>query len=241
MWKNLQLNSNHWSKWPKHTRVNFLNALSGLRPLALIGTLNQDGSSNLAIFNSLFHLGAQPPLIGFIIRPDVSPRHTLENLRHQKYFTLNHVSQEIYTRAHQTSARYQEKESEFFHCQLTPEILAWNSSLPDESGNDNLHFPCPFVKESPLKMAMERQREIYIEENQTHMIIAKVLEVYMDSSQLNEDYLLTNDGHLPLDKLQLVCGSSLDSYYSPQFLSRLSYAKANEEVKTISRKGTLHA
>ncbi|MFN6039875.1 MAG: flavin oxidoreductase, partial [Bacteroidota bacterium] len=61
-------------------RATFINSIGGFKSVALIGTKNSSGQTNLAIFNSLVHIGANPPLLGFIVRPDSVERHTLENI-----------------------------------------------------------------------------------------------------------------------------------------------------------------
>ena len=61
-------------------RINLINSLVGFRSVCLIGTINQKNISNLAIFNSIVHIGASPPLIGFVVRPDCVDRHTLSNI-----------------------------------------------------------------------------------------------------------------------------------------------------------------
>lgn len=43
-------------------RVSLINSLSGFKSLNLIGTINNNqGQTNLAIFNSVVHIGANPP------------------------------------------------------------------------------------------------------------------------------------------------------------------------------------
>ena len=92
-------------------RANFINSLSGYKSAYLVGTQGKD-NSNLAIFNSVFHIGANPALIGMISRPNSVPRHTLENIRLNKFYTLNHVETSFLKQAHQTSARYESYQSE---------------------------------------------------------------------------------------------------------------------------------
>ena len=53
----------------------FFNALSGAKPGYLIGS-GEGKDENLAIFNSITHIGANPPLLGFIQRPATVDRHT---------------------------------------------------------------------------------------------------------------------------------------------------------------------
>ncbi len=46
--------------WDRFTRANFINSLSGFKSLSLIGTVNGNGVSNLAVFSNIVHLGADP-------------------------------------------------------------------------------------------------------------------------------------------------------------------------------------
>ncbi|MBK6507064.1 MAG: hypothetical protein IPG02_15700 [Ignavibacteria bacterium] len=50
-------------------RRAFINSLAGFRQVVLVGTKSADGITNLAIFNSLIHLGANPALFGLMSRP----------------------------------------------------------------------------------------------------------------------------------------------------------------------------
>ncbi|NDB80030.1 flavin oxidoreductase, partial [archaeon] len=61
----------------KRYRTQLINSLWGVRPAVLVSTIDKKGNSNLAIFNSLMHIGAHPPLVGLIFRPDSVDRHTL--------------------------------------------------------------------------------------------------------------------------------------------------------------------
>ena len=61
-------------------RTLLFNSLAGVRQAILIGTITNDGCSNLAIFNSLIHIGASPPLWGFICRPEIVKRDTLNTI-----------------------------------------------------------------------------------------------------------------------------------------------------------------
>ena len=85
-------------------RAAFVNSLSGFKSVALIGTKDANGQTNLAIFNSFVHIGANPPYIGFISRPDSVDRHTLSNIMETGYYTINHINESIFRQAHQTSA-----------------------------------------------------------------------------------------------------------------------------------------
>ena len=61
-------------------RAAFINSLTGFKSASLIGTIDNNKKTNLSIFSSVFHLGSNPALVGFINRPDSVERHTLENI-----------------------------------------------------------------------------------------------------------------------------------------------------------------
>lgn len=82
------------------TRAHFINSLSGFKSANLIGTQDDQGQTNLSIVSSVFHLGANPPLVGMIIRPHSVARHTFENILQTGFYTINQVNQFIYSQAH---------------------------------------------------------------------------------------------------------------------------------------------
>ncbi|MEL7044790.1 MAG: flavin reductase, partial [Pseudomonadota bacterium] len=98
---------------PRERGVALVNSLSGFKTAALVGTRSRDGQTNLAIMNSTTHIGARPPLLGLIFRPDTVARHTLENIRATGVYTISHVPEARIEAAHQTSARYSRDCSEF--------------------------------------------------------------------------------------------------------------------------------
>ena len=53
----------------KVKRLNIVNSITGIKPGNLIGTISNDNFPNLAIFSSIVHLGSNPALLGFILRP----------------------------------------------------------------------------------------------------------------------------------------------------------------------------
>ena len=87
----------------QRSRAAFINSLSGFKSVSLVGTINNLGQTNLAIFNSVIHIGANPALIGMIIRPNSVNRHTLENLLETECYTINHINKDIYKKAHPKS------------------------------------------------------------------------------------------------------------------------------------------
>jgi flavin reductase (DIM6/NTAB) family NADH-FMN oxidoreductase RutF len=186
-------------------RAQLINSISGFRSVALIGTINTQGQTNLAIFSSIVHLGSNPPLLGFIMRPDSVERHTLSNIVETGYYTINHIHQNMYEQAHQTSARYPKTVSEFDATQLT--------HLFKEG------FMAPFVKESEIQIGMEFKERISISINQTSMIIGEIKWIHYP------DHCLSEDGFLDIEKAGSITSTGQDSYHTTQLLQRLEYAK----------------
>jgi flavin reductase (DIM6/NTAB) family NADH-FMN oxidoreductase RutF len=186
-------------------RAQLINSISGFRSVALIGTIDTQGQTNLAIFSSIVHLGSNPPLLGFIMRPDSVERHTLTNIMDTGFYTINHIHQKIYEQAHQTSARYPKTMSEFDATQLTP--------LFKEG------FIAPFVAESHIQLGMEFKERIPISINQTSMIIGEIKWIHFP------DHCLSEDGFLDIEKAGSITSTGQDSYHTTQLLQRLEYAK----------------
>jgi flavin reductase (DIM6/NTAB) family NADH-FMN oxidoreductase RutF len=187
-------------------RATFINTLAGVKQVALVGSQNQHQQTNLAIFNSVVHIGANPPLWGLIFRPDTVRRDTLTNILAQQEYTINYVSPEFVAQAHQTSAKYEQQQSEFDAVGLHAEYLS--------------NFNAPFVKEAVVKIGLKFEERIDIKVNNTIMIIGSI-----QSITLNEN-LLGDDGFVLLNEV-LAC-SGLDAYYQPQLIKRMAYAKPNQ-------------
>ena len=74
--KSMEIGLSEINNWDRNYRVKFMNSLSGYKAAHLIGTANKNGDKNLAIFNSIIHIGANPPMMGFIMRPLSVERNT---------------------------------------------------------------------------------------------------------------------------------------------------------------------
>ena len=186
-------------------RAQLINSISGFRSVALIGTTDTKGQTNLAIFSSIVHIGSNPPLLSFIMRPDSVERHTLTNIMETGFYTINHINADMYEKAHQTSARYPKNVSEFDAAQLTPVFK-----------ND---FVAPFVAESHIQIGMEFKERINISINQTSMIIGEIKFVHYP------DNCLLDDGFVDIEKAGTITSSGVDSYHTTQLLQKLEYAK----------------
>ena len=191
----------------KDFRTQFINHLSGYKSANVIGTINGAGLSNLAIFSSVVHLVANPALVGMISRPfaeNVS-RHTYNNLTETGFYTINHVGLNWIQKAHQTSARYDDKTSEFEAVGLTEEFIG--------------DFPVPFVKESHIKMGLKYLQTVDIELNGTKLIIGEIILVQVPTA------CVSIGGHLDLVAAGSVAVQGLDSYAKGELLGRFAYAK----------------
>src|SRR6476646_267704 len=119
----IQYNLTDILRMEQRFRKTFINSISGFKSLQLVGTKNKDEATNLAIFNSIFHVGASPPYIGFVVRPDGNQHETMSNILETKHYTLNNVLESNFLAAHQTSARYLAGQSEFKECGFTEEYI----------------------------------------------------------------------------------------------------------------------
>jgi len=103
-------------------RLNLINSCTGYKSANLLATKSADGFTNVAVFNSVTHIGSEPPLLGFILRPQTIPRNTYSNIKEAGVFTVNHIQKDTIRKAHQTAARYEKEESEFHHTGLKKNI-----------------------------------------------------------------------------------------------------------------------
>ena len=86
----MHLNQEQIEELEKIYRINLINSCSGYKSANLIGTVSKKGEENLAIFSSITHLGSNPPLLGFFLRPtEIVPRHTYLNIK-EKLVQKNH-------------------------------------------------------------------------------------------------------------------------------------------------------
>jgi flavin reductase (DIM6/NTAB) family NADH-FMN oxidoreductase RutF len=186
-------------------RTAFVNSLAGFRQAVLVGTKSLDNNSNLAIFNSLIHLGANPALLGLINRPDSVQRDTLQNIIETKEYTLNYVRSKEYEKAHQTSARYDKGISEF-----------------EKVGFEELYHPfcfAPFVKDAVVSIAMNLEEIIPIKINGTVMIVGSIKQVLIAAE------MIETDGFVALSKEDVLISQGLDAYFVSKPIGRLPYAK----------------
>ena len=186
-------------------RLNMINSVTGYKSANMIGTKSNSGKENVAIFSSITHLGSDPALLHFTLRPNTVPRDTYKNIKENKVFTVNHVSMPQIEEAHHTSAKYDENISEFDQTLLEPEY--------------KLNWHAPFVKGAPVALGCKYLNEYDITENGCILIIAAIEHIFV------EDELLQKDGWVKLESGEVVAINGLDGYVLPQLQKRLEYAR----------------
>ncbi len=190
----------------KRRRANLINALSGYKSANLLGSINAQQQTNFALLSSVFHVGANPPLMGCLLRPHSVPRHSLENIMEMECFTLNAVTKSMYEQAHQTSARYSRDQSEFEAVGLTPEFSDVLSA--------------PYVAQSPVQIGLSLVDTQTLAIDETVLVIGEIKEIRLI------DNMISVDGHLNFNEFEAVAVTGLDEYHLPVSLGRLPYPKS---------------
>jgi flavin reductase (DIM6/NTAB) family NADH-FMN oxidoreductase RutF len=201
------------SQLEKVERLNLINSCTGYKSANLIATKSLDGAVNVAIFSSITHLGSNPALIGFIVRPTTVPRNTYENIKATGYFTVNHITEEMIADAHHTSANYETGISEFSKTNLKEEY------------KEGIAFP--FTKGSPVQLYCKYVNEYYIKENDTVHVIASIESLFFDEN------LRHKDGWLQIEKGNVVAINGLDGYCLPKLIDRFEYARKDIPTKSF--------
>ncbi|MDP5157592.1 MAG: flavin reductase family protein [Flaviramulus sp.] len=186
-------------------KINLINCCSGYKSANLIGTKSANGIENVAVFSSVTHIGSSPAMLGFFLRPNTVIRNTYENLKETGFYTINHIHKSILEDAHHTSAKYDSSISEFDVTNLISEYI-----------ND---FYAPFVKDTPIKMAMQFVEEYDIKANNTILVIGKIIGLYIN------DELIENDGFVNLPKAEIAAINGLDGYSIPENKIRFGYQR----------------
>lgn len=201
---------------PKIPRLNLVNSCTGYKSASLIATKSIDGIENVAIFSSVTHLGSDPALVGFILRPATVPRDTYKNIKDTGYFTINHITSAMVADAHHTSANYDENISEFDKTDLEAEYVEGIAT--------------PFVKGSPVRLLCKYLSEYLIKENGVIHIIASIETIFHE-----QDLVSGTEYFLQLDKANIVTVNGLDAYCLPKVIDRYEYARPDNAPKTFAK------
>ena len=186
-------------------RINLINSCSGYKSANLIATCSLEGVPNVAVFSSVIHLGSNPPLLGFILRPKTVPRHTYANIKDNGVFTINHIHEAILEEAHHTSAKYDKSISEF-------DVTSLEYEYKDQ-------FKAPFVKGAPIQIALKYQEEYFIHANSTILMVGMISGLYIDQK------LLHDDGFVNLSEGRIAAINGPDGYAIPSLKQRFGYQR----------------
>ena len=204
------------SQMEKIERLNLINSCTGYKSANLLATKSLDGKTNVAIFSSVTHLGSNPAMIGFIMRPTTVPRDTYKNIKETGYFTVNHITVDMISDAHHTSANYALGISEFDKTNLEEEYKPT--------------IDIPFVKGSPVQLYCKYVNEYHIKENDTIHVIASIEHLFF------EEELEHKDSWLQLDKGNVVAINGLDGYCLPKLMDRYQYARKDMPTTSFPKK-----
>lgn len=199
--------------WDRFYRANFINSLQGYKPVSLIGTVNEAGQLNLAIFSNIVHIGSDSALIGFINRPVAAAPHTIHNIEATREYTINHIQPSFVAAAHQTSSKYLVDTPEFAAVGLTP-IITENCKAP-------------FVGESAIRYGLQLVEIVPIAYNKTFLVIGTITCVYL------EEGLVEPDGFIDAAKAKSIASLGIDAYYATELIGRYEYAKPGKETRKI--------
>ncbi len=191
-------------------KINLINSCSGFKSANLIGTMANDGTTNVSVFSSIQHLGSEPALLGMIFRPLTVARNTYDNIKETGYYTINHIYEEICEDAHHTSAKYPKEFSEFNATSLIPHYIDG--------------YKPPFVKGSPVQLLMKYVEEYHIKANGTIMLIGEIIQLFV------EEALLETDGFVDLSKGKIATINGLDAYAIPSDIKRYDYQRPKKEL-----------
>jgi len=201
----------------KTQRLHLINSITGIKPANLIATQDNNGQCNLGIFSSIVHLGSQPALLGFILRPSINGnRHTYENIKATGRYSINAVHQNSTDRAHYTSAPFPQQDCEF-----------------DLAGFEIQHhaeFSGIFVQDAPIQIGMQFVEALPIEANNTQMIIGSVEFIAINAEGVE------SDNQLNLQTLGIAGISGLNRYYELALSAQYPQAKVGTFPQAIHSK-----
>lgn len=201
------------SQLPSRYRAHFINSLSGFKSANLLGTVDTQGRTNLAMISSVVHLGADPALMGYITRPHTVTRHSVENIVATGVYTFNQVNSLMLPAAHQCGAKYPRELSEFDATGLSEGYVAG--------------FAAPYVQQSAINIGLRLVEKVPIKHNGTELVIGQIEWVRLPSAVVAED------GYVALELLDTLAVSGLDGYHRTQRIARFSYPEPEQQPREL--------
>ena len=115
------------------------------RPIAVVSTINEDGSNNLAPFSFFTAVSASPMIIAFspMIRSSTGEvKDTARNILREKEFVINILSEDILEQVNKCSTEVPYGEDEFILSGLTP--IPSDKVKAKRVKESRIHFECIF-------------------------------------------------------------------------------------------------
>jgi flavin reductase (DIM6/NTAB) family NADH-FMN oxidoreductase RutF len=115
------------------------------RPIAVVSTLNEDGTNNVAPFSFFTAVSASPMIIAFspMIRSSTGQmKDTPRNILREKEFVINILSESILEKVNKTSTELPYGEDEFVFAGLTP--ITSEKVKAKRMEESLIHFECIF-------------------------------------------------------------------------------------------------
>lgn len=184
-------------------RRDFINRITGAKLAWILGSFHPEFGENLALFSSIVHVGANPPLVGIVFRPSMGKLHSLRNINETKLFSLNSLPLKFRKEIHSSSANGSEELDDFDSIGLQREI-------------DSSH-PIPLVKEASIRMLLEPVELAPIRTNSNHFLVSEIKKV-----EINVAFLDSNELPIP-EGLTYVSG--LDLYCKVESIQSMPYAR----------------
>lgn len=160
-------------------RYKLLSAMVVPRPIALVGTLNQDGSHNAAPFSFFNVFSEDPPVVilGLQVAPDGSPKDTAVNIEREAEFVVNLVSAEMADQMNICAVALPRGESEIAAAGLT--LLPSETVRPERIAEAPAALECRRLQ----TLRLSTRRDIVVGE----VSVVHVREGLIDPQTLNVD------------------------------------------------------
>lgn len=204
----MNLNKTEIENLERKYRLNLINSISGIKPGNLIATKSENGLENVAVFSSVVHIGSSPAQLAFVLRPQIEKESdTYKNIISTEFYTINHIPNQLIEKAHYTSAKLSETESEFERINIEKEYSA--------------DFFAPYVKQSPVKIGLKLSDMIDLP-NDCKFVIGTVEQLIFG------DEIINDLGQLNLEIAESTGISGLNSYYSLKLIDTFPYVRNSE-------------
>eukprot|EP00470_Lotharella_oceanica_P008242 CAMPEP_0170198898 /NCGR_PEP_ID=MMETSP0040_2-20121228/69042_1 /TAXON_ID=641309 /ORGANISM="Lotharella oceanica, Strain CCMP622" /LENGTH=260 /DNA_ID=CAMNT_0010448963 /DNA_START=598 /DNA_END=1377 /DNA_ORIENTATION=+ len=132
------------------TRYRILCGAILPRPIAWISTVDSEGVNNVAPLSFFMPVTSDPPSLAFSLttKKDGSLKDTLQNLKSNRQFVVNHVTSECFMAMYETSKEFDPTVDEFGMAKLTP--IASKLVAPSRIAEAPIHMECELIDTMPV-------------------------------------------------------------------------------------------